>query len=247
MLGELSGREFAALDVACVDLRKMLPLFRQVIQRENRGHRADRHTGATVDALDGINVELRDFVEAGTAIIVGRALLGVDAIYGAGIDAGGVLHPDAGLGNDVRHRPPPFFHAMLPGGKIQEMPGRTLLRMALRVEKISAVTLKVASMRKSVRFYKDVLGMEIVYGGEDGSFSSLRPTDDSAPILNLEQGRSVTGWGRMIFYVSDVDAFWEYLRGKGFNPERPRDASWGERYFHMPDPDGHELSFARLI
>jgi hypothetical protein len=31
----------------------------------------------------------------------------VDAIYGAGIDAGGVLHPDAGLGNDVRHRPPP--------------------------------------------------------------------------------------------------------------------------------------------
>jgi len=24
---------------------------------------------------------------------------------------------------------------------------------------------------------------------------------------------------------------------------RPRDASWGERYFHMPDPDGHELSF----
>jgi hypothetical protein len=19
---------------------------------------------------------------------------------------------------------------------------------------------------------------------------------------------------------------------------------WGERYFHMPDPDGHELSFA---
>ena len=47
----------------------------------------------------------------------------------------------------------------------------------------------------------------------------------------------------MIFYVADVDAFWEYLRGKGFNPEKPRDASWGERYFHMLDPDGHELSF----
>jgi len=31
------------------------------------------------------------------------------------------------------------------------------------------------------------------------------------------------------------------------NPESPRDASWGERYFHMPDPDGHELSFARPI
>ncbi len=30
----------------------------------------------------------------------------------------------------------------------------------MRIEKISAVTLKVASMRKSVRFYKDVLDME---------------------------------------------------------------------------------------
>jgi len=78
-------------------------------------------------------------------------------------------------------------------------------------------------------------------------FSSLRAKDAKDPILNLEQGRSVTGWGRMIFYVADVDAFWEYLRGKGLQPEKPRDASWGERYFHMLDPDGHELSFARPL
>ena len=117
----------------------------------------------------------------------------------------------------------------------------------MRVEKISAVTLKVASMRTSVRFYKDVLGMEVLFGGEEAFFSSLRAKVAEYPILNLEQGHSVTGWGRMIFYVADVDAFWEYLRGKGFNPERLRDASWGERYFHMPDPDGHELSFARPI
>ena len=117
----------------------------------------------------------------------------------------------------------------------------------MRIEKISAVTLKGASMENSVRFYKDVLGMEIIYGGEDGSFSSLRAKDANTPILNLEQGHSVPGWGRMIFYVADVDVFWEYLRGKGLNPERPRDASWGERFFHMSDPDGHELSFARPI
>ena len=65
------------------------------------------------------------------------------------------------------------------------------------------------------------------------------------PILNLEQGKPATEWGRLIFYVVDVDASWTYLKGRGFDPERPRDASWGERYFHMPDPDGHELSFAR--
>jgi catechol 2,3-dioxygenase-like lactoylglutathione lyase family enzyme len=119
--------------------------------------------------------------------------------------------------------------------------------MTMRVEKIAAVTLWVADMRRSVRFYGDVLGMEIVFGGEEEFFSSLRVKYGSAPILNLEQGRSVPGWGRMIFYVADVDTFWEYLRGKGFNPESPRDASWGEWYFHMSDPDGHELSFARPI
>jgi len=117
----------------------------------------------------------------------------------------------------------------------------------MMVEKISAVTFRVLSMKASVRFYGDVLGMEIVYGGEDAFFSSLRAKDAEDPILNLEQGRSVTGWGRMIFYVADVDAFWEHLRGKGLQPESPRDASWGERYFHLPDPDGHELSFARPI
>ena len=114
----------------------------------------------------------------------------------------------------------------------------------MMVESISAVTLRVLNMKASVRFYGDVLGMEVLFGGEDASFSSLRAKGGSARILNLEQGHSVPGWGRMIFYVADVDAVWEYLRGKGFNPESPRDASWGERYFHMPDPDGHELSFA---
>jgi uncharacterized glyoxalase superfamily protein PhnB len=24
----------------------------------------------------------------------------------------------------------------------------------------------------------------------------------------------------------------------------PRDAEWGERFFHVTDPDGHEISFA---
>jgi catechol 2,3-dioxygenase-like lactoylglutathione lyase family enzyme len=117
----------------------------------------------------------------------------------------------------------------------------------MMVEKISAVTFRVLNMKASVRFYGDVLGMEIVFGGEDAFFSSLRAKGAEDPILNLEQGHSVPGWGRMIFYVADVDAFWEYLRGKGFNPESRRDASWGERYFRMSDPDGHELSFARPI
>jgi len=115
------------------------------------------------------------------------------------------------------------------------------------VEKISAFTLRVASMQASVRFYRDLLGMKLVYGGEDGCFSSLWTKDSTGPILNLERGNPVVHWGRLIFYVPDVDAFRAYLKEKGLRPEAPQDASWGERYFHMSDPDGHALSFAHPI
>jgi catechol 2,3-dioxygenase-like lactoylglutathione lyase family enzyme len=115
------------------------------------------------------------------------------------------------------------------------------------VEKISAVTLKVASMPTSVRFYRDILGLEIIYGGEDAYFSSLRTRDGIYPILNLERGNPVNPWGRLILHVTDVDRSWAYLIEKGLHPEAPRDASWGERYFHLSDPDGHELSFAHPI
>ncbi len=117
----------------------------------------------------------------------------------------------------------------------------------MTVEKISAVTFRVRNMKASVQFYRDVLGMELLYGGEGSYFSSLHAKDAQSSILNVEEGDTVTDWGRMIFYVADVDAFWNYLKERGFDPARPRDASWGERYFHMSDPDGHELSFARPI
>ena len=102
-------------------------------------------------------------------------------------------------------------------------------------------------MEVSLRFYRDVLGMKLLYGGPDADFSSLRTSETEFPILNLEQGRIANRWGRMIFHVADVDAFWTYLKEKGFDPDIPQDASWGERYFHMRDPDGHELSFARPL
>ena len=117
----------------------------------------------------------------------------------------------------------------------------------MNIEKISAVTLKVLNMGNSVQFYRDLLGMEVIYGGADAYFTSFRTKDGKSPILNLQQGRCVTGWGRVIFYVADVDKLWVDLNEKGFRPERPQDASWGERYFHMADPDGHELSFAHPL
>ena len=121
-------------------------------------------------------------------------------------------------------------------------------RMAPTIEKISAITFRVLNMKASVQFYRNVLGMELHYGGEQASFSSLRANNSESAILNLERGDdTVSGWGRLIFHVTDVDALWTHLKEQGFDPEIPRDASWGERYFHMLDPNGHELSFAQPL
>ena len=102
-------------------------------------------------------------------------------------------------------------------------------------------------MSVSVQFYRDILGMELVYGDEGSYFSSLRVREAECAILNLQEGHPGKGWGRLILYVTDVDAFWTHLKESGLDPAQPQNAAWGERYFHMPDPDGHELSFARPL
>jgi uncharacterized glyoxalase superfamily protein PhnB len=45
-----------------------------------------------------------------------------------------------------------------------------------------------------------------------------------------------------------VDAFYARAVAAGLCPDSaPRDATWGERFFHLTDPDGHELSFAQPL
>ena len=87
--------------------------------------------------------------------------------------------------------------------------------MTMTVEKISAMTFRVLNMKVSVQFYRGVLGMEVLYGGEDAPFSSLRAKDAECPILNLEQGRSVPGWGRMIVLRRGCGCVWGTSAGKG--------------------------------
>ena len=48
--------------------------------------------------------------------------------------------------------------------------------------------------------------------------------------------------------VDDVDKMYERVLECNIKPlTRPADAPWGERYFHLCDPDGNELSFARPL
>jgi catechol 2,3-dioxygenase-like lactoylglutathione lyase family enzyme len=116
------------------------------------------------------------------------------------------------------------------------------------VESINAVTLAVSDMARSVDFYT-ALGFEVAAGGRGAAFTSL---EVGQGFLNLQLDRAHAPlpaiWGRVIIWVDDVDAMHGRVLAAGGRPDaEPADAPWGERYFHVRDPDGHELSLARPL
>ena len=112
---------------------------------------------------------------------------------------------------------------------------------------ISAVALVTGDMPASVAFY-EALGFTLTYGGKDASFSSLQLDTCFVNLALREIETPVPWWGRVIFHVPDVDAIYELAVANGFEVEaEPRDAAWGERYFHVLDPSGHQLSFAKPL
>jgi uncharacterized glyoxalase superfamily protein PhnB len=115
------------------------------------------------------------------------------------------------------------------------------------IESISAVTLATHDMACAVRFYS-MLGFDLIRGGEDAAFTSLRAGGGYLNLTVQPNQRHWAWWGRVIFYVSDVDALHAHVVANGHRADTaPRDAAWGERFFHVTDPDGHELSFARPL
>ena len=115
------------------------------------------------------------------------------------------------------------------------------------IRSISAVTFATPDMARAVRFY-EALDFSIAYGGERAAFTSFRVGEGSLNLSQADGQLPSRGGVRVIFYVDDVDAMYALVLARGFAPDtRPRDAEWGERYFHLTDPDGHVLSFAKPL
>ena len=115
------------------------------------------------------------------------------------------------------------------------------------ISAISAVTLATHDMSRAVHFYR-ALGFVLRHGGDASDFTSFNVGTGSLNLIVQPAERQWSWWGRVIFYVADVDAVYASAIAQHLQPEaRPRDAEWGERYFHITDPDGHQLSFAKPV
>mgnify|MGYP005995669195 CR=1 FL=1 len=110
---------------------------------------------------------------------------------------------------------------------------------------LSAVTLTTRDMSAALRFYRDTLRLQVVHGGDDARLTSLAA---GAGFVNVVRSDAPMHgfWGRVILYVDDVDAAFARVVAAGYRVDgEPADAVWGERYVHVYDADGHEISLAK--
>ena len=102
-------------------------------------------------------------------------------------------------------------------------------------------------MARVVRFWS-ALGYSVRYDGASAAFTSFHAGRGYLNLIAALKDQRWSCWGRVIFYASDVDGMYRHAVAQGLQPQfAPRDAEWGERYFHIADPDGHELSIAKLL
>ncbi len=97
-----------------------------------------------------------------------------------------------------------------------------------KITMISGITLRVKFMAGALHFYRDILGLKLLYGGENSSFCSF---DIHGTYLNLELSATPAiqaSWGRIILYCDDVDKMHQYMTSRGYEASTPKNAPWGE-------------------
>ena len=114
-------------------------------------------------------------------------------------------------------------------------------------KKIGSVILIVSEMKKSVAFYKDILGLPIKSQSEDwteffvnGTVLALHPAENKTKLK--------TGIGILVgFMVSDLETGVKKLKeNKVKFFKEPKEEPFGKHAI-IQDPDGHLISIAEII
>jgi len=126
--------------------------------------------------------------------------------------------------------------------------------MGIHVEGLAPL-IQVFDMPRSVAFYRDVLGFEVVAtsprrGHDDFDWGLLRlegvelmlntayEEADRPPQPDASRVAAHADTG-LFFGCRDVDAAYAYLREKGVSVQPPANAPYGMRQLYLRDPDGY--------
>lgn len=120
--------------------------------------------------------------------------------------------------------------------------------------------LQVFDMRKSVAWYRDVLGFEILQTHEpDGHlYWAMLKLGDAVLMLNAKyddderpatQPKRVDGHGDVTLYFDcpNVDEAYELLKSNGYAAKPPKTTYYQMKQLTITDPDGFDLCFQHPV
>lgn len=122
---------------------------------------------------------------------------------------------------------------------------------------IGAITLFVADLQRSVRFYQDVFGLPVTFADESSTVFSLENTIIN--LLTMPAARELIEPGvvadqaagsrfQFTVWVADADAVCAELATHGVTLlNGPMDREWGMRTASFTDPDGHIWEIAQEL
>lgn len=111
--------------------------------------------------------------------------------------------------------------------------------------------LLVTDYRASFQFYRDVLGLDVEWGNEDGVYADFRTGDTTLALFDRGAMAEAVGTDHpiedtgqqdvvsLIFEVESVDETYECLENEVSFITEPHDQpGWGIRVAHFRDPEG---------
>jgi len=132
--------------------------------------------------------------------------------------------------------------------------------MAINVRRLTPL-LEVFDMPTSLRFYRDVVGFEVVGQSSEGDncdwcllqlqevylmLNTAYEQDERPPSADPSRVSAHRDTG-LFFRCPDVDAAYTHLHDQGVDLKPPKDAPYGMRQLYLNDPDGYVLCFQRPV
>jgi catechol 2,3-dioxygenase-like lactoylglutathione lyase family enzyme len=96
------------------------------------------------------------------------------------------------------------------------------------------------------------LNLELIEDHEDDYTGSAADFNNNKSNLG-EKTKGSENFGRIIFHTDDVDKLYSYMEYDEYVSKsiifesKPTNAPWGERFFHIREPNGYQLSFAQPL
>jgi glyoxylase I family protein len=128
--------------------------------------------------------------------------------------------------------------------------------MKISVRGVCAL-LQVYDMPASLRFYRDVLGFEVIQSSQPGDqadwiwlrlegaelmLNTAYEAHDRPATPDPSRATSHADTG-LFFDCPDVDAAYRHLRSHGVEVNPPKIAPYGMKQLYVRDPDGYSLCF----